>query len=302
MEIVAIINYKGGVGKTTVTANLGAELAFRGNSVLLLDLDPQASLTFSFVRPDYWQQHLADASTIKSWFDSFHEGNPVDLNDLVLAPSEANDRIDRGVLHLIPSHLGLINVDLELATELTGGSLQQSKRKYLRVHRRLAEGVAKLNTDYDYLLIDCPPNFNVVTKTAIVAAGHILIPAKPDYLSTLGIDYLQRSLNQLIEDFNDYAKLETPHPVPIDPQVLGVIFTMVSMYGKQPISTMRPFISQTERLGLPVFETMVRENKSLFGDAPQYGVPVVLTRQNQGTYAQIVTELEHLTTEFENRI
>ncbi len=71
MHIVSVINYKGGVGKTTVTANLAAELAHRGYNVLLLDLDPQASLTFSFMRPEDWKELYAESRTIKKWFDSF---------------------------------------------------------------------------------------------------------------------------------------------------------------------------------------------------------------------------------------
>ena len=67
MSTVAIINYKGGVGKTTLTANIGAELALRGRRVLLIDLDPQASLTFSFYRPDEWQQFDSPA-TISQWY------------------------------------------------------------------------------------------------------------------------------------------------------------------------------------------------------------------------------------------
>ena len=73
MKIVSVINYKGGVGKTTVTANLGAELARRGQRVLLIDLDPQASLTFSFIRSEDWERHLSHHGTIKTWFDSFDD-------------------------------------------------------------------------------------------------------------------------------------------------------------------------------------------------------------------------------------
>ena len=76
MEIVSVINYKGGVGKTTLTANLGAELAWRGYSVLLVDLDAQASLTFSFIKPDDWLNNYSDTTTIKQWFDSFESGTP----------------------------------------------------------------------------------------------------------------------------------------------------------------------------------------------------------------------------------
>ena len=68
MKIVSVINYKGGVGKTTVTANLAGELANRGYKILMIDLDPQASLTFSFVTPDFWKDNLADNKTIKNWF------------------------------------------------------------------------------------------------------------------------------------------------------------------------------------------------------------------------------------------
>jgi chromosome partitioning protein len=302
LHIVSIINYKGGVGKTTLTANLGAELAFRGRTVLMLDLDAQASLTFSFIKPDYWQNHLAADRTIKAWFDSFETGSARPLAELIMTPSAANATIANGRMDLIPSHLGLINVDLELATELGGATLKQSKRNYLRVHRRLADGLAELDKEYDIVLIDCPPNFNVVTKTAIVAAENVLIPAKPDYLSTLGIDYLQRSLAQLVEEYNEYVELDPSETAAIDPAVMGVVFTMVSFYGGQPISAMRPFIAQTKKLGVPVFETMIRENKTLFGDAPQYGVPVVLTRQPTGTYGEIVDELESLAAEFVRKL
>ncbi|HEY7768789.1 ParA family protein [Longimicrobium sp.] len=193
---------------------------------------------------------------------------------------------------------------MELATELGGATLKQSKQNYLKVHRRLSDGIDAIDPDtYDIILIDCPPNFNVVTKTAIVASDYILIPAKPDYLSTLGIDYLQRSVTALVTDFNEYAELDNAQPgIQISPEILGVVFTMVSMYGGQPISAMRPFIAQTKRLGVPVFSTFIRENKSLFGDAPQSGVPVVLVPQSSGTYKEVLTELESLTTEFLQKI
>ena len=71
MKVVSVINYKGGVGKTSLTANLGAELAWRGKRVLLLDLDAQASLTFSFIKPDEWSTNYEANETIKAWFELF---------------------------------------------------------------------------------------------------------------------------------------------------------------------------------------------------------------------------------------
>ena len=304
MKIISVINYKGGVGKTTTTANLAAELAFRGYRVLMIDLDPQASLTFSFVKPDVWERDLAASKTIKSWFDSFIKDKPFDLNTLISPLPEIKYRLESrsGTLDLIASHLGLINVDLELATKLAGASLTQAKENFLRVHRRLAEGLAELGEDYDLVLIDCPPNFNIVTKNAIVACQQVLIPAKPDYLSTLGIDYLIRSLKTLVKDYNEYASHgDDSADERIDPTILGVVFTMVQEYGGQPISAIRPFMKNTEKLAIPVFEKYVKENKTIFADAPLYGVPVVLTAPSAAAHKDVVGGIEEVVTEFETK-
>lgn len=308
MHTVSVINYKGGVGKTTVAANLGAELAYRGYDVLLIDLDAQASLTFSFIKPEVWQRDLAADRTIKKWYDSFGPGvTPLPLDSFRMEPGGAKQRLinskNNGHLHLVPSHLGLINVDLELATELGAANLRQGKLNYLRVHRRLADELAKSHfSRYEVVLIDCPPNFNIVTKTAIVASDHILIPAKADYLSTLGIDYLQRSLAELVKDYNEYAELDgggDPTET-IDPQVLGVVFTMIQYYANQPIRAHKQYIGQARRLNLPVFDTYLRENKSYFAEAARGSVPLVLGGPAPADF--IVREIEDLVSEFTTRL
>ena len=116
MHIVSIINYKGGVGKTTLTANLAAELAWRGKRILLLDMDAQCSLTFSFITPDKWRIDLDGSTdgqdrTIKSWFDGISDDDVVipDLSDIVVSDLVVNDRLsDReGEIDLIPLPLGI---------------------------------------------------------------------------------------------------------------------------------------------------------------------------------------------------
>ncbi len=303
MKITSIINYKGGVGKTTLTANLAAELAWRGYNVLMVDLDAQASLTFSFITPDDWQDNYADSKTIKNWFDSFEQGSPSQLSDIIFSPSRIAATLgnDRGCVDLIPSHLGLINVDLELATRLGGANLTQAKRNFLSVHSMLYEGLSGLNRKhYDVVLIDCPPNFNIVTKTAIVASDYILVPARPDYLSTLGIDYLIRSTNTLIAEYNEYAELDTGvEAETIDPRILYVVFTMIQEYGGDPISTQRPFIAQARRLsGVNVMDSYIKRNDTIFGDAPQFGIPTVLKGYTTGTYKNVVDGLEKVTNAF----
>lgn len=317
MPVISVINYKGGVGKTTITANLGAELAWRGRKVLLLDLDAQASLTFSFIQPEQWSKIYEQNGTIKSWFESFQDGSPISLGSLIFQPDGVVKKLnyyarmalihDRnhqtGELHLLPSHLGLINVDLELATSLGGASLTQAKANFLKVHSRLRDGLSSLASKYDVILIDCPPNFNIVTKNAIVASEHILVPAKPDYLSTMGIDYLIRQLKQLVDDYNEYARLGSRDEAnTIDPTIMGVVFTMTQLYGGSPISAQRPYINQITRLGVPVFNNCIRENKTFFADAPEFGIPVVLKDANSGTQENIKEEIESFVSEFEQKL
>ncbi len=305
MITTAVINYKGGVGKTSLTANLAAQLAREGKKVLLLDMDPQASLTFSFVKPEEWEKDLAANKTIKKWFDAVQEGEELALESLIIRPAAANARIRPnlgGCIDLVPSHLALINVDLELATQLGGTNLSQVKKSFLKVHNRLSAGIKSLDPSrYDYCLIDCPPNFNIVTKNAIVAADFILIPTKADYLSTLGIDYLQKSVRDLTKDYNEFSLHGDNAGDQIAPKFLGVAFTMISLYGGGPVSALRPFIAQTTKLGLPVFETKLRENKTVYADAPQYGVPVVLNGFNNPTHKEVVSELETFAAEFQTR-
>lgn len=306
MEIIAVINYKGGVGKTTVTSNLAAELAFRGKKVLLVDTDAQASLTFSFITPDQWDTKYKHSRTLKSWFDAISQGiEPPSLTDFVITPASANKLVKPhgGRIDLICSHLGLINVDLELATLLGGVNMQQVKRNYIKVHGKLRAAIADLTdtSDYDMVLIDCPPNFNIVTKNAIVASEKILIPAKPDYLSTLGIDYLHRSVNDLVREFNDYAELDKESKE-ISPEILGVVFTMIQITSGQPIAAQRQFISQTKNLGVKAFKTFFRENKTIFADAPQNLRPVVLNNYSAGTHSDVVSEIQTFVTEFENAL
>jgi chromosome partitioning protein len=295
VTVVSVLNYKGGVGKTTVTANLGAELAHRGRRVLLLDMDPQASLTLSFYAADEFAKEFTDGGTLLHWFSSvLHDQEPQPLRDYVVAPPRVNERVraSGGQLDLIPSHLGLIDIDLDLAAHVGGSQFQVSSSGFLWVHRLLADALVEL-TDYDVIMIDCAPNFNMVTRIAVVASEHVLIPAKADYLSTLGIDYLRRKLAELVRD----VKAAGDHT--IDPAVLGVVFTMIQIAAEGPIIAVRNYVTHTEQYDVPVFRTMIRESKTLFASAGERGIPAVLL---PNANPNVQNELRELATEFLTRV
>lgn len=306
MQVISVINYKGGVGKTTLTANIAGELAYRGYDVLMIDLDPQASLTFSFLQPEIWRNEVSLTKTIKNWFTNKKKERINNFNKLIISPIAVNDALDgRGTLDLISSHLELINVDLELATKLGGIDQQTIGENYIKVHRRLKEGLDQIPIEaYDYVIIDCPPNFNIVTKSSIIASDYVLIPAKPDYLSTMGIDYLKASVKKLVKDYNDFCTKRNEEDEGeyelIKPEIIGVVFTMVQYYGGIPISACRQYIEKTRELGFPVFDNYMRENKTMYADAPRYGLPVVLSYKR--SQSDIVREIESIVDELEVKL
>lgn len=305
MKTISVINYKGGVGKTTVAANIAAELAYRGQNVLLIDLDPQASLTFSLLDVADWERDYAENTTIRNWYDAYiDQDQDLELPSLIIKPAKLNRLID-GTVDIVCSHLALINIDLELATRLGGASLRQVRNNFLRVHSRLLDGFvsSSVQDNYDYVIIDCPPNFNIVTKTAIVASDRILVPAIPDFLSTLGIEELRRHIGELVDNFNGFAAQQgEPAYDPIDPSIMGIVPTMVRVYAGRPISAQTAFINRMKRTGLPVFDTFIRWQPSTYGDAPEYGVPVVLGSVSGRTRSASEAEFEELTTEFLRRM
>ncbi|MFI1987832.1 ParA family protein [Actinoplanes sp. NPDC020271] len=282
MHVVSVMNYKGGVGKTTLTANIAAEIANTGYRVLMIDLDPQANLTFSFYSVEEWTSELRETRTIKRWYDGEVPGRDVPLEDLILTPERVNERIkeNAGQLDLIASHLGLIDIDLHLANRLGGTTLAESKRRFLQVHACLAEALrADRFRSYDVVLIDCAPNFGLVTKTAIVASDHILVPAKPDYLSTLGIAYLEGSVQRLVEEFNAYVAHESSssHVRPISPRFAGVAFTMTQIQAGKPILLQRTQMEELQEAGvMPVFVPSVRNSPRYFAEAGPSGIPAIL--------------------------
>ncbi|WP_433873154.1 ParA family protein [Saccharopolyspora sp. CA-218241] len=296
-----MMNYKGGVGKTTLTANLGAVAASRGLRVLLIDLDPQTNLTFSFFSIDEWQDRIKDEGTIKQWYEGEMPGRNISLADLVLTPGPVNKALGgtTGKLDLISSHLGLINIDLELAALLGGTTtLNASKRRFLDLHGCLRRALEDEHFgQYDLVLLDCAPNFGLVTKTAIVASEHVLVPAKADYLSTLGLDYLVGNCDELKQQFNDFVDHRggSDDHRPITSEFLGVVFTMVQIYSQQVTAAQQTYIDQVHlNSRVPVLKSKIRNSTRHFGSSGEGGVPAMLRATSKD---EVVREFDELADE-----
>lgn len=172
-RIIAIANQKGGVGKTTTTINLGAALAEKGRKVLLIDLDPQGSLTLAL--------NCEGGETLAPALKASAKGQAPELQGLV-AKTPAG-------LDLIPSSTALSEAEIDLPRDRTG--LQA-----------LNNGLAPLRSRYDFLLIDCAPSLSILTGNALAAANEVLIPLQTDYLALRGLELLLTTLRKIREGVN----------------------------------------------------------------------------------------------------
>ena len=198
-----------------------------------------------------------------------------------------------GRLDLLASHLGLVEVDLDFAHLLGGSRFQHGSPNFLRLHRCLLDALShEAFEEYDVVLLDCAPNFTMVTRTGIVASDYLLIPAKPDYLSTLGIAYLRRKLSELVRDYNKVVSASMDE---INPAILGIVFNMIQYGGHNPITAMRTFLNRPSEIEMPMFNQTVRDNKTLFGTAGVEGIPAVLAEHGNPAAKH---ELRELASEF----
>jgi len=234
---IALINQKGGVGKTTTTVNLAAGLARLGKSALVVDLDPQAHATLHLgVDPGSLDRSVYDLLT-----DPGADGVP--------------DTVVR-----VGDRLGLIPAETDLAAAET--ELGQAERR----QHRLAEGLARLDGWFDYILLDCPPALGLLTINALTAASEVLIPMQAHFLALQGVGKLLESMQLVGQATNPGLS------------VTGVVLCAhdaQTAHGKEVVADMEEFFASAEGSGLPwqnatVLQPPVRRNIKL-AECPSFG-------------------------------
>ena len=249
-KIIAIVNQKGGVGKTTTSINLSASLGVLKKKVLLVDLDPQGNATTGV---------------------GIDKG---DINSSVYEVLIMRDSIDKAIiktksknLSLLPAYLNLAGVDMELL-ELEKKYHAQGEN-FNRV-MRLKEELDKIKDKYDYIIIDCPPSLGILTTNALAAADSVLIPVQCEYFALEGI-------MQLINTIMLAQKKVNP-----DLDIEGVLLTMLTTntnLGLEVVESIKGFFKER------VYDTIIPRLIRL-AEAPSHGKPILeYEPRSRGTLA-----------------
>jgi chromosome partitioning protein len=271
---VSFINFKGGVGKTTLCVEMATALAARHHQrVLVVDIDPQTNATLWLMGQDKWEAHAQEKGTIEDFFKAclLNRHQKFDLKDVIAANPIERPEVD-GRLDLLPSHIQLFGIDLKLAKKFGVDSIKA--RRFLR------QALPQIKRRYDFILIDCPPNLYLGTQNALFASDHYLIISLAEYLSTIGINYLQDQIEAqfglpLTAARGGAKTVRLPSPL-----LAGIVFNGIMTMERGSNSEERVMAQIRSRFGTKAFNTFLPQSVRL-AERPWKGVPMALSTAAQ---------------------
>ncbi len=273
---IAFINYKGGVGKTSLIVNIAASLAMLGKRVLLCDFDTQSNASIWLLKLERWNK--INATGEGALFSIFEPG-VAQLKDIIIPDvieGKAGEKLLPG-LDLIPTTFNLVDLEGDYVGDPT-------RPAYAIFQSQLAA----IESKYDYILFDCPPNILRASQCGIFSANEIYVPANPDALSLIGFTLLVEKLQKfhsLAASFRTASMGNAAH-------VKGIIFNSIKTGSDIEVPKMRMQLrlnqfKSAKRVGptAKIFEAQVRD-AMIVRRAVTLGLPVVLVSQDQAQEGQ----------------
>ena len=237
---ISIINFKGGVGKTTLAFHLGTGLAFfgkeeegEGSRVLLIDMDHQSSLSVLCLGSDAWHEAVDREHTVDTLFRPFVGDEREVPGDAIIIHSPMR-RLDSGYtrLDIVPASLRLDDVEIELTASRIGNISQTEWNKRTQLCRWIEE--TGIDAEYDYIIFDCPPATKIISQNAIATSHGYIIPVVPEAVMERGAthlrDMMQSGIDALLKELATTGAKRAMY-VP-DTQLVGLAITRIQVSGR----------------------------------------------------------------------